>query len=347
MRLRLYDCRVSRLPRICGICQDNVPAVADLVNTSQRRLLFCQEAGDEGWYGGWAEILFTVSRSQPYITLPREIARLEKVDVCGWPVDVNNSFVEYLRFGNGRLPKCFNPTCGITAAFARNNAVTFTDLSTPPQYISVFPASDQDLSKRVFVSGFDQNNNPVTTQDGLNRVAGEFIGLVQPFTTSTTLWNRITGIQKDQTAGQVRIYQTDPATGAQVLLLTMEPSETVASYRRYYLNNLPANCCPDPSNVTGNIACTAIAKLDLVPVQVDTDFTLVQSLEALINECQAVRMSEVDNVASQQMGLAFHKQAIKALNGELAHFMGLKEPAISFAPFGTAKLEYQRIGSLL
>ncbi len=310
-----------------------------MVNTAQRRLLFCKEAGPDGWYGSFAEILFHVSQATPYITLPREIARLESADVCNWPVAVNNQLVEYLRFGNGRLPKCNNSTCGTAGAYTRNNAVTFVDLSVPPQYLSVFPSSDQDINKRVFFSGLDQNNNPVNTQDGLNLVGGEFVNLIGPFTTTTTLWNTITGIQKDQTAGQVRVYQTDPTTGAQVLLLTMEPSETTASYRRYYFNNLPANCCPDPSNVTSLVPVTAIAKLDLIPAQVDTDFLLLQDLEAIINECQSIRLSEVDNTTSQQMSQKFHLDSVRSLNGQLTHYLGSQQPAIEIRPFGSARLE--------
>lgn len=343
-RLRLYDARVSRLPRVVGLCAGNVPEIANAVNTAQRRLLFCREAGDDGWYGTFAEILFSVSRAQPYITLPRDIARIESADVCNSPVAVNNQLFEYLQFGNGRLPKCRNSTCGIAGAYTRNNAVTFVDMTGPPQYLSVFPSNDQDLNKRVFFSGLDQNNNPVSTQDVLNRVQGEFVTLTGPFTTTTNLWNRITGIQKDATAGQVRIYQTDPDTGEQVLLLTMEPSETVASYRRYYFNDLPANCCPDPANVNALIPVTAIAKLDLIPAQVDTDWLLIQNLEAIINECQSVRLSEVDNEVSQKLSVKFHLDAVRSLNGELTHYLGAQQPAIEIAPFGSARLERVNIG---
>ena len=55
-RLRLYDCRASRLPQTVGLCTDNVPGIAAFVNSAQRRLLMCKESCDEGWWGTWAEI---------------------------------------------------------------------------------------------------------------------------------------------------------------------------------------------------------------------------------------------------------------------------------------------------
>ena len=97
-RLRLIDCRLSRLPSVVGLCQADIPGIAQFVNSAQRRLLMCKEAGDEGWWGTFAEISFLANRHHPYITLPREIARIEAMSVCDRPVPVNNQFFEYLEF---------------------------------------------------------------------------------------------------------------------------------------------------------------------------------------------------------------------------------------------------------
>jgi hypothetical protein len=329
-----------------GLCTDNVPAIADYVNTAQRRLIYAAQAGEEGWWGTWAEILFYASITEPYITLPRDVARLESVDICDSPVAVNNQFFEYLQFGNGRMPKC-RSSCGLTAAFSRNNAVTFTDLSNAPQYITVFPTDASDVGRRILIQGPDENGNTIYTQDSLNQVQGVFLSLDQPFVTTPMKFGAITGIQKDKTVGQVRIYQTDPTTGEQVLLLTMEPSELTASYRRYYLSQLPRSCCSTTTTAIQSIPITAIAKLEMIPVQVDTDYLLLQNLEAIIEECQSIRLSEVDNKASKQMSAERHIQAIRMLNGELNHYLGNQSPAVNFAPFGTARLERQMIGRLM
>jgi len=122
----------------------------------------------------------------------------------------------------------------------------------------------------------------------------------------------------------------------------MEPSEQTASYRRYYLNGLPFNCCPNQEYVQ----VSAIAKLDFIPVQVDTDYTLIQNIEAIIEEAQAVRYSRIDSVSAKQMAAEKHIQAVRLLNGELTHFEGKNDPAIIFAPFGSARLERVKIGMI-
>jgi hypothetical protein len=161
-----------------GLCQDNVPDIADYVNSAQRRLLMCKEAGDESWWGTWAEIVFNVSRASPYITLPREVARLEAINVCSRPVPVQNQFFEYLSFGNGRLPK-LNRQCnqGLLMGLTRNNAVTFREMTNAPQFLVAYATDARDYNKRVLFGGLDAAGVTITTTDVDKQVQGRFVNL--------------------------------------------------------------------------------------------------------------------------------------------------------------------------
>lgn len=353
-RTRFFDLRVSRLANVLGYCKDDVPRLADAVNTAQRRLLYAPEAGDESWYGTWAEIAFNVNRAAPYVTMPREIARLEAINICQRPVPIQNQFFEYLEFGNGRLPKTFScqDPCRIVRVLTRNNAVTFSNLTGTPRILVVYVTEAQDIGKRILFQGLDRNNMPIYTQDVFQRVNGVFVTFANPFGSTPMAFNAITGIQKDETAGQVQIFEVDPTTNAQTLLLTMEPSETTAWYRRYYLDALPCGCCPattptTPTSTCSDVQVTALAKLDLIPVKADSDYLLIQNIEAIIHECQSWRYSQIDTTPAKNMERYHHKQAIALLNGEIGHFIGSQEVAINFAPFGTARLEKQGIGLLI
>lgn len=347
-RLRLQDCRASRLPRVIGKCQDDRPSIAQYVNTAQQRLLYCKEAGNDGWWGTFAEVAFTVDRDNPYITTPRSIARVMYATWCDRIVGVQNQFYEYLTFGNGRLPKRYvNDQClGVEQMLTRNNVVTFTHLSDAPQQIRIRITESSDVNKRAVISGKDNNNAVVYSQDGLDRINGVFVTFKSNFADTTVQWNSISGIQKDVTDGEVQFYQMDPDTGDEVLLLTMEPSETTANYRRYYLDNLPRSCCPPP-NDDNQVSVTAMCKMELLPVYYDTDYCLLQNLEAIIEECQSIRYSEMDSASAKQMAQERHIQAVRLLNGEVNHYMGSEQPAVSFKPFGSANLYRQRIGSLM
>lgn len=349
-RLRLYDCRNSRLPSLVGLCQADITEIANYVNSAQRRLIYAKEAGDEGWHGTFAEIAFNVSRTTPYITLPNDIARLESVVVCDRPVALNNQFFEYLEFGNGRYPKHFHCNRAVPQGFMRNSVPTFVDLSATG-YIAVYPTDAQDIGKTVLVQGYDQNGMTIYSQNVLGQnVTGAFMTLTQPFVQSAMQFKPpITGIQKDITVGPVSFYQVDPNTAEQTLLLTMQPNEMTAAYRRYYFSELPCTCCgsTSPSEVPQPIQVRAIAKLDLVPVVADTDYTLISNLEAITEECQSIRYSQIDSPTAKTMASERHIQAIRLLNGELGHFYGIREPAVSLQVFGSARLSRQRIGRLI
>lgn len=372
LRLRLYDLRVSRLPMLLGLCAGDTVELAQYVNSAQRRLLQCKETMDEGWWGTWAEMVFNMQQSNPYITMPREVARMEVATICNRPVAVQNQFYDYLQFGNGRLPQLYlNTITNTSGQFttipsvcycnddvrSRNSYPTFTDLSNAPQNIVVYPGSASDVGKRVLLQGLDPSGNVIYSMDNLNRVIGQFVTLQSPFVTAPTPMSRITGIQKDITVAPVQIFQQDPTTAAQIQLSIMQPSEQTAWYRRYYFNNLPLNCCandpgPNICNPTGSAAgnvvtITAIVKLDLIPVQADTDYCLIQNQEAIMEECQAIRYQSMDLPNAKAMALQHHKNAVQFLNGELAHYLGIDEPAVNFKPFGGAHLARQRIGGLI
>lgn len=349
-RIRLYDVRTDRLPELLGQCQSNIATLCRYINSAERRLLLCREAGDEGWYGTFAEVQFNfISRLTPYITTPRQIARIESINVCNRTVPLNNQFVEYLDFGNGRMPRFprYADWAYFPEAYTRNNVPVFVDLPAKGMFLRCYSTSPLDYSTtRVLLQGTDSTDTPIYTIDNNNQVSGQFLTLQTPFVQTPQVFNSITGVQKDITIGYVQIFAVDPTTGAQTLLSVMEPGETVAGYRRYYLNNLPCNCCHTPGVGDQNLMVTAIVKLEAIPVAVDTDYLLFHNMEAVIEEACSVRYSEMDNPTAKQMAQEKHLQAVRLLNGELTHYYGKDKPAVLFAPFGSARLERINIGMI-
>lgn len=359
-RLRLYDLATNqRWLEANGICSGDVYSNAQKANDIQERLITCREVGNEGWYGGYAQMAFNVSQSDPFITTPRGVARLILIDACNKPIPISNQFQEFLQFGDGHWPQQFcsdisQCVAGPFQAFRRNMAVTFADLPVPGYGLRIYLGDAGDANKRVLVGCTDANSQPVYTLDGGVQVNGCFVSLASPFsdlilpgTTVPLELGSITGIQKDITLGPVSFYAVNLTDGTSTLLLTMEPGETVAGYSRYYLNALPKNCCPPPTGQANTVQILGMVKLDLVPVQVYTDYLLIQSKEAMIAEAQAARLGDSDTQSGKQQSAERHRAAIRYLNGQLVHFEGKDTPAIRFSPFGNERLSYQKIGWLV
>lgn len=335
-RLRLGDFRREYGPQLVGLCGSDLPSVASIVNAAQRRLIYAKEAGEEGWWGSWAEVKFNVTQATPVITLDRWMARLERLSVCNNPTPIENQFYEYLDFGAGPQPRSRDWTDMGIRMYSRNNAVMFRDLTSPPQIMRVSISDPRDAGKHVLIQARDSNGNIILSQDQTQQVMGDLIALQLPFVNSAYQYTSVTGIQKDVTYGNVTFTQVDPTTGATVALHSMEPGETTAWYRRYLLWSLPYSCCCAGS---ATIQVGAMAKLELVPATVDSDYLLIQNLEALILECQAVRYSGMDSPNASAKSQEKHNDAVKLLSGELNHYIGKESPAVNIKPFGSACLE--------
>lgn len=298
------------------------------------------EVGDEGWYGSFAKVVFTVQPSSPYIVAPREVARLSAMDVCRNPIRVQNEWFEFLDFGPKlQVPmSCASQGCDPLQAYERG-VVPFPVDFPAGSILRLFLNNAADNLKRVFFQGTDQNGNPITSLDNGRQVNGFFVTLdsSQPFVDAAYTMNTITNVAKDITDFPVTIYAVNPTTGAQTLLVNFAPSQTSGSYRRYFIGGLPQRCTDCDSPPT-SVQITALAKLEFVPMTCDTDFLIIGNLAALKEECMSIRFGEMDGTDAETKSARHHKNAIRLLNGEAVHYFGKRQPALNYRPFGQGSL---------
>ncbi len=345
------DALASRLPGVIGKCATDVAGVCSYINSATSRLLYAREVGDTSWWGSWREIAVDISREEPHITLPFEVARIINLDVCTFPVPVQNEFFSYLRWGAGRFPKanCHSTRAGCAPmqAYDRGTFPTFTDITTENKKLRFYMTNTADEGKRVLAQYKDSNDVPVRTLDGTVPVLGEMLTFVSPFVDSTyEVWpvRGVTGIQKDVTLGRVLVYSVDSITADQTLISFLEPGETSANLRRYFVSGLPRNCCNLPESQSTTVQVTALCKLEYVPVSVVTDALLIPNVEALTHECQSCRFDEMDLPNAKEQASYHHMQAIRLLQGQMVANEGTQQPAIIFSPFGRARLIRSGVG---
>ncbi len=348
IRLNLGFIRSSSLPGVVGLCAGDQSGVAGIVNEAQERLINDPLAPDEGWWGSWGRMRFNVSVSNrhAYITTPNNIARVIVTDVCNKPVKMRNGFYEFLQYGSGLQPKpssCSSVqscACHIdTAVYDRDNVVTLTDQTVSPAKIRFYPTDTSDLGNRILVQGTDQNGQTVTSLDPVTQstILGEYVSLAFPFVDTVNSFTTLTGFLKDKTIGMAQVFQVD-SSGNEFALSSMEPRETTPYYRRYLLNGLPIHCC-DTS--CGNVNVTTQVKFDFVPVLSDSDYTIIQSLPALIEEVQSIRFSRLDSANAVKFEEKHHARALQLLFGQLTHYLGTTTTAISIPIAGSDKFRLQ------
>lgn len=342
MRTTFSDFRQSRIPQAIGLCAADIPRMLSYCNEATERLI--RAGGDTGWWGGWYRTAFTVA-DDGTITLPREVARVANVSVCDVPIRIHNEWYEFLEAGVGPqqdLTGCTSQ-CGYLQMFDRGTVATQVDIATSNKKLRVFATDSRDYGKRILIKGLDNNQRVIHSTSGSMDVDGMFLTLASPFTDSDSIYTKITGVSKDYTYGDVLLYEVDIDTGAQVLLAIYGPTEINPSYRRYYINNLPATCCGGSEDVV----VVGMAKIEFIPVTQDTDFLPIGNIPALKQECMAIWNEEKDSLKTRELAMVQHSSAIRLLQQELVHYLGRQRPAVNMPVFGSAKLENHGIGTLV
>jgi len=349
-RLRVRDWLLYGNPHEVGLCENDLYEACRLLYRAQQRLLLAREVGNEGWWGAWCEMLFAVSPTDPFITLPRGIARIKWAVVCDQPVPIANQLHEYLTFGTGRTPEP-SETCGTTQFSCICSGDRLQDKGWVATARPVAPGSrlrfyitdtsDALTPHRALIGGTDSTDLPVSGQDGGVLVQGEYVQFASPLITTQTRWNSVRTLQKDLTTGFIAVYAVDDSD-TETLVAMLEPGEQAVAYRRYYLPGLPTACCGTDST-TGTVAVRALVKLDLVPLSADTDYLVIQNLEALNAEIQSIRLGGADGMSNKAESRERHNHAIGLLQGEIVHHLGTEPIAIDWAPFGHARLRHLNI----
>jgi hypothetical protein len=334
MRRTLKDVKRSRIPQLLGICADDTWRLAAEVNDAQERLVYMGR--EAGWWNGWEKVRFSVTSAAPYITLPREYARIINMSICETPIYIHNEFYEVLPGGPGPMPdeSCCSDWCGSVAGYERGTWPTKVDLTSTNQRLRVYVTDERDYGNKILIVGEDQNGNTIYDMDGLRQVNGFYMTFITPFTTSNFDVSKITGVVKTQTYGDILLYQVDQTTGTEVLLSRYLASETNPAYRRYYITPICTTC--------GSYTVNALAKKEFIPVSRDTDPLIISNIPALEEMVQALRGYSQDVTAAQEMAVEHEKRAIKLLKREMDHYMGNQQPAVTVDRLQQAS--FKRIG---
>ena len=334
MRATLKDVKRSRIPELLGICADDTYRLAAMVNDAQQRLMY--EGKEAGWWNGWVKTRFSVTSAAPYITLPREFARVINMSVCETPIYIHNEFYEVLVGGPGPMPDeaCCKDWCGSVAGYERGTHATQRDIDSTNQRVRVYATDQRDYGNKMLFVAKDQNGNVIYDMDGLHQAQGFYLTFLNSFTDSDFDVSEISAVVKPQTYGDILVYQVDQTTGEQVLLSRYLASETNPAYRRYYISPICTTC--------GSYTVNAVAKMEFIPVSRDTDPLIISNIPALAEMCQALRGWSQEVTAGQEMADNHEKRAIKLLKREMDHYLGNQNPAVTVDRFQQASLK--RIG---
>lgn len=277
------------------------------VNQAVRRLL---ETGEHFW-GSHARFLFCLN--DHCVTLPRQIANIEAVAVCDWPMPIRNSWFEFLENGYG-ISGCDDGSCGGSGVKPRGTACCFTDILGTNKKIRVYADVAEAAGAKITLQGYDENKNWIRTQVGGEWIDGEQVLISTTVQVTTKFFTSLTSVLKPETNGTVRLYEYDTTLTTQRAMAVYEPDEKRPNYRRYLIPGLN-----DSGGACENSKVTIEAKLEFIPVKNDEDWLLIGNMDAIKLACQAIRKENAD---LWQEGEVYWAKAKRALQNELSHRRG-------------------------
>lgn len=327
--LTLKDAKNSRIPSYLGTCPDSDDFVS-YINEAMNRLI---TRGN--WNGSYQRIRLCTTNN--CLTFPREIVTVQSLAVCSQNVPVKNMWWEFVPNAGYSLNGC-SDACPGPGFIDRGFYPIFNDMSSGGGYLRAFASMASDYGKKIHIFGYDSNNQWIRSTEGGVQIDGFKMTLASPYVQSSFIVTNITGVQKEETDADVNLYEVDPADGSLLQLGTYEPSETVASYRRYQFNGSQCDTC--------TTTFTGIAKLNFIPVSVDSDYLYISNLPALKEMCKAIKFGEMESADSERKSLYHERRAITELNHEKQNLNGDDTIPIKIRPFGSATNRYRMIGRL-
>lgn len=285
------------------------------------------------------------------ITWPREVGSVLAVNSCEHPIPVSNMWGSFVPWDQSHI-QC--ATRHIREGFAGNVGVqndgfasVFNQITCGQEvYLQFYITRPEDIGRHITVFGIDDNGQVARSQrqDGTWQ-DGWVLTFALPYVQTPGKMRRVDRVIKDSTAGPINGYQWDGTSlrdATNPLLFDLAhyaASETVPQYVHSRIRGSGNSCA-----CSGNKQISALVKLAYVPIKHDDDLVLIDNMDALRDMIFSIREKEAGNLNQSQ---ALELSAIRELNRQMRDRFPIEQFQVSFRPYGTARLEKQRIGSLI
>lgn len=287
---------------ICSVCSDTVQ-FSDLVNRVTRRLI---KRGD--WFGTSQLARFCVYDC--HFTTPRYVGAIRGVRACT-NTNGNNSTRDNWFSIIGATRENFGCCGGMTISDEGTSPISNQLTDNTGWLLRYHVVKTTDLGKTITFYGKQYGAQPLQTFTDGAWVAGISLTSQNPFAQTTILVTDISSVVREATEGMSYLLAYNSTSGVLRNLATYQPNETNPQYRKYRVNNIGALPCHTDSNGIKYRTLECLVKLEFIPVEVATDFLLIDDFDALALGIQAIKREEAgDDQGAENKWMA----AIREMN---------------------------------
>jgi len=273
--------------------------------------------------------------------MPRYVGQVRKLNLCNHPIPIKNVWYDFLEYRNRSCPGGWGGWLGSEARMVQQGQVAaYSDIFGDGRFVRAYCTARADVGKTIQIFGEDNNGQPLRTanSDG-TWTDGITITFAAPFSSTNIYVRRIDRVIKAVTQGDVRLYAYNPVTDVLEDLALYSPTEVDPSYMRYQLHaqTWPTTTNPPTTTCCPTMSVVALVKLKHIPVVVDSDLVIPDSIEAIKFMIQCARAEEGGDRATAR---GFESDALRELNLQLQDDQPIDQIPVEIDPFSRSGAGY-------
>lgn len=286
------------------------------------------------------------------VVWPRGVNTILGININNSPVPVSNYWYQYMQtdywdreWTNWAGDYNANHWFGNASIETRGSTPCFNPILSEGFSLRTFITNPADVGKQITFYGTDVYGQTIfsTRTDGTIQT-GVQVAMVKPYVDTPIAIRHVTRVVKEETNGEVRVYQYNIAGGFMLDFGLYQPTETSPEYIQTTLRGL-SSAYNQPSSNGCRASVSALVKLAFVPFKFDDDLVQVDCLDAIRDMVFSIRQKDSGNISASA---AYEVSAIRELNYQMRARYPDEQFQVDFRPFGRDRLDgpQVRVGML-
>jgi hypothetical protein len=226
---------------------------------------------------------------------------------------------------------------GNTEVETRGTACCFNPIRAEGFVLRTFITQPTDAGKKITFYGTDVNGQPIfsTRSDGTIQ-PGVQVTMANPSVDTPMAIRHVTRVVKEETDGDVLVYQYNLAGGFMLDFGRYQPTECTPEYITTVLRGGCGNWSNHISPANPCIRCiSSLIKVEFVPFKFDDDLVQIDSEDAIRDMVLSIRKKDQGDISGSE---AYEISAIRELNYQMRRRFPDEQFIVNFRPFGNDDL---------
>lgn len=304
--------------------------------------------------GNWFSTVLPISACvrDGAVTWPRGVRTILGINYNGQPIPISNQWYQFMQpdsyYSGWARDYRRNNWFGNTSVETRNLNCCFNPIRAEGFSLRVFITQPTDAGKTITFYGTDVNGQPIFSQRSDGTIQpGVQVTMASPTVDTPVVIRHVDRVVKDETDGDVLVYQYNVAGGFMLDFARYQATECSPTYITTVLRGACNNFRQQPNGANdGCVRCVeSLVAMEFVPFKFDDDLVQIDTEDAIRDMVLSIRKKDQGDLPGAQ---GYEMSALRELNFQMKQRYPDEQFIVNFRPFGRDDLNNNniRIGQL-